>query len=350
MARSKSRTNADRAKTISDLLAAEESPLREQLGTIVVDTLLGTTLAELVDVDEAVNLLVLATTGPNVQRLVTRHVVPGRGRLVAHWRKTRERPADLLGPDLRKRVERIVASAPTPRAAWAQGAVDPSLIRQLFAPIVQDTLMSFARKLPLPGVGSESSGSSGGGGMLGGIAGRLKAEVKTRAEGIAEKGKSLLGGLGAQVEAQIQGVAREFSQGATNEMKAALEARLRSPEGVELASKIRTQALKRVLDTPMIELWKDMEHQPLDEWDAMTAPIAEYNRNREPVQEFVEGELRALLALEGARTVREFLDEAGLLDEVTRILLERVGAQSRAVAQHADFAAWVGALLDASET
>lgn len=322
--------------------------LREQLATLLVDQLLSTTLGALVDVDETVNLIVSAAAGPNVQRAVTRHVQPSRDRLVAHWKKTRERPADLLGADLRLRVERLVASSPTPRAAWAKNAVDPSLVRQLFAPIVQDTLMSFARKLPLPGIGGDSGGG-GGSSMLGGIAGRFKAEVKNRAESFAEKGKSLLGGLGAQVEAQIQGVARDFSQGATNEIRGAIEARLKSPEGVEIAAKIRMQALKRLLETPMIELWKDMEYQPLAEIDALSAPIAEYNRVRGPVQELLEGEVRAMLALEGERTLRELLDENGLLDEVTRILLERFSSQTRALVSSAGFVTWVGALLDAVE-
>jgi hypothetical protein len=338
-----------KAQKIAELLGADESPLREQFATLVVDQLLSTTLGELVDVDETVNLIVSAAAGPNVQRAVTRHVQPSRDRLVAHWKKTRERPADLLGADLRVRVERLVATSPTPRAAWAKNAVDPALVRQLFAPIVQDTLMSFARKLPLPGIGGDSGAGGGGSSMLGGIAGRFKAEVKNRAESFAEKGKSLLGGLGAQVEAQIQGVARDFSQGATNEIRGALEARLKSPEGVELAAKIRMQALKRLLETPMIELWKDMEYQPLAEIDALSAPIAEYNRGRGPVQEFIEGEVRAMLALEGARTLRELLDENGLLDEVTRILLDRVSGQTRALVSSAGFVTWVGALLDAAE-
>lgn len=98
-----------KAQKIAELLSADESPLREQLATLVVDQLLSTTLAELVDVDETVNLIVSAAAGPNVQRAVTRHVQPSRDRLVAHWKKTRERPADLLGADLRLP---LVASSP----------------------------------------------------------------------------------------------------------------------------------------------------------------------------------------------------------------------------------------------
>ncbi len=342
---------SDAARRLVAALGASDGAMRDRAAALIVDTLLDSRVDAWIDADELVDVLAEAVTAENVARVVERHAAPSRDRLVAHWEASGERPRDFLTPELRRRVEAIAEKAPPPRAAWAKDAVDPALVRQLIAPVLQETLLSFARRLPLPGVGESpgSGGARGGGGsMLGGIAGRLKAEVSRHAETVAERGKALLGGLGAQLEAQLQSAARDFSQTASNEMRAALEARLRSPEGRDLARRIRMQALGALLDAPLRELWRDAESMPLDEIDALTGPIAEHNRLRTEVRGFVRDEVKATLEVEGARSIREVLDEAGLLPRLRSIAEARAGTQLEALLARDDFARLVDDALGAA--
>ncbi len=120
------------------------------------------------------------------------------------------------------------------RFGWLKGAVDPDDIRQLVAPVIQQMLLRFASKLPIPGFSGGSGGGGGGGGSgLGGLVGMIGKQVQKSAGQLAEAGKSVM-----------NSVARDFSRTATTEFRAALAVRMKSDEGKKIVLRIR----ERVVD------------------------------------------------------------------------------------------------------
>src|SRR5206468_3292871 len=106
--------------------------------------------------------------------------------------------------------------------------VDAALFRRLFAPVWTNLLLSFAKRLPLPGMGG-GGGAAGGGaaGAVGrgvsGIAGRITRSAKEQAERLVDAGKSVMGGLGTEVERRLQAAAKDFSDSAAEVFREALE-------------------------------------------------------------------------------------------------------------------------------
>jgi hypothetical protein len=181
--------------------------------------------------------------------------------------------------------------------------------------------MGFARKLPIPGRSGSGGGTEDRSRTGFGIRSRIKESASKRAEKFVEAGKSVLGGLSAEVERQIQTAASEFSQSAERDIRRAFVDRIKSEEGRALLAQIVEQAVAHVLRTPIAELNRDAEELPWDDLWALVPPVVEHNRDRAPVVAAIRDELEALLEVEGARSVREVLTEAGLLDDTVASLL-----------------------------
>src|SRR5690606_38041897 len=127
--------------------------------------------------------------------------------------ETGETLGDLLPLDTQQKLVEILVALEAPRPDWLREAIDPDLVKELFAPVLQRTLLSFARRLPLAGLS----------GAAGGFADKLKKRVGERAEKLADAGRRAMGGLGAQLDERIQAAAREFAEGAQRELREATE-------------------------------------------------------------------------------------------------------------------------------
>lgn len=307
--------------------ALSDDTMRQRLIGAVSDHALEQPLATWLDVEAAVEIVVDALVPANVAAGTERHVVPFRSRLREHFETTGETAADLMPDDFPERIVAIFSSSRLPKASWAQGAIDRAKLRTLFAPVVQDILLGFTRKLPLPGLAGDASESASSS-KRGGIGARLRKSAGS----FVDAGKGVLGSLGADLERRIQSVASDFSQQAMSDARDKIKARLRSDEGRQLLEEMRRDLLDRVLKTPLVEIIDDLERGPVEELLALGPDFVDHNRQLETFRAFIRDELNALLALEGERSVRDLLDEAGLLDAL------RTQALARADQPVADFA------------
>ena len=325
-------------------LTADDSALRTKGVDMLLDFVLDVPLAEWVDADDLARIVVEGTTGDNAGRFADKHLAVGRARWRERFEASGETPRDLLGPAASEDLHRIIADAPMPKAKWSKGMVDPKLVQKLVAPVVQDTLISFAKNLPIPGVGGgggETSDRGRGGGSMFGIRKRLKAE----AERLAEKGRDALGELGAELERQIKNAARDFSENASTEFRRAMQNRVKSPEGKKLVAEIREQIVETVLDTPIHALAADLDTVPDADLVALAAPIADHNRDREAFANAVKAEIQAALELEGESTGRTWLTEQGQLDDVRAAASKQLDPLARAFFGADAFAGWLDDML-----
>lgn len=341
------KTEQTQTDRIVAALTAKKSPLRERGLTALVDTVLSQPVQAFVDVDRLVAAVPTASSGPNTARTIELHARPAWERYVERCAANGETVGDAVPPEVRRRVARLLTTQRPPAAAWTRDLVDPKLIRQLLAPVLQQMLLSFAKGLPLPGLGAPMGGAGGGDGLRSGlgIRDRLKATVEKRAERVVEAGRTVLGGLGAEVERQVQNAARDFSESASREAKAALEDRLRSDEGKRLLSQIVSQALDGLWRTPLSELNRDVDALPWDDLWGLVPLVSEHNRERGPVLDAIRDELEATLAVVGARTVRDLLDEAGLLEPTLEGVLALGDPIARDLFGGDAFRGWLDELL-----
>lgn len=319
-------------------LGAEDSPRRRQLVSQLVEFALDRPVSELVDAGEIVEVLAAAVTADNAGRVAERWLEPAWDRHRTRSAQAGDTVGDAVPDPQRDAIRKLLQGARIPKAAWAEGAVDPQLVRDLLAPVLQQTLLGFVRKLP--GLGGGEAGAEGGStGAFGGLAGAFGKRALERAGKLADAGRGVLSGA---LDERVQQMAREFSRGALGGMRQALAERLESDEGKRLVGRIREQVFDRLLEAKVVDLMEDAETVPPAEARDVAAALVGFNAQREFVQGAIREEVDAWLELEGPRTAGELLEEVGLDDVVRRIANDRLDSLLRAFFSTHGFAAWLG--------
>jgi hypothetical protein len=210
--------------------------------------------------------------------------------------------------------------------------------------VLSDTLISFARKLPMTvtgrgGADIDEAAESRPAGALD----RLRRGAQKRAEQLASAGKNALGSL--ELDRRMTDAAREFSKGAGRELREAMRARLRSERGRELASQIRRQLFARFLDTDIAVLMREVETLPRRELEALVGPITAHNAERAFFRDAFEAEVRAVLDIEGRKTIRSLAEELGVLEEARSAIRRTVDPLARELFGSRAFTSWLEDVL-----
>ena len=311
---------------------------------MVVDFVLARPLRDFIDPD---GLAALVTDSLDLDAVV--RVLRGRAGDAwdRHVRRSRDqelRVGAILPDEGRKRLREIIAATPPPPARWARNAVDPALVRKLVAPALQDVLLAFARRLPLPGLGEPGWPGSG---LVAGLGARVREEIEKRAGQVADAGRAVLDGLGIDLEGQMEAVARDFSQTAERDLREALARRIETPEGRALLGEIQGQVLDRLLGARFDELHEDAERLPWAELADLIGPALEHLRTEPFVRVMLREEVDAWLAIDGRRPIGELLAEVGVRAPVREHVLARGEELARSLFASDAFARWLGELLRA---
>jgi hypothetical protein len=315
-----------------------DDALRREGVDVVIDRFLDTRLDELLDTAALSEIVAQAIRGPNAAWLVERHVAPGIARYRERANASHETIGDMLPMDARKKLEDVIAKIETPDGDWFRDALDRDLLRKLFAPVLQDTLLAFARRLPLLGFGS-------GGGKASKLAGKITKSVAERAEKIADAGKRAMGGIGREMDERLEAIAKEFSETAEENYRHALEQRVASPEGRQIVEELRRKAFRHLLGVEIGLVLNELATLPNDELAALIAPVVDHNAKRAVNQRAMRTEVAAVLAEEGSRTVREALAERGMLESVSKTLRERTDRFAAGLFATAEFERWLRRVL-----
>jgi hypothetical protein len=326
------------------LLSAEQSPLRDELLGLVFDAVTAQPLSVLLENPSLVPTIYQALNRENAQRVATRHVLPGINRVDAAFQGSNTRVRDALSEQALGELRAIVASGRGPRFYWAMGAVDPNDIRQLVAPVVQQVLIQFTSKLPIPGIGGAGGGSGGGGGLLG----MLGKQVQKSAGQLADVGKSVMSGLGRELERRMQQLARDFSQTAIADFRTALTARMKTEEGKQIVSRIRDRLVEHIISTKFEVISKDLMHLPVLDIAALVVSVVEHLPSQPWFREIFEAEVKDVVNQLGKQTLADLLTEYGLLAEARAITLAAVAPGVKALAAGDAFGDWLEKLLAAS--
>ncbi|MCA9577913.1 MAG: hypothetical protein R3B40_19665 [Polyangiales bacterium] len=320
---------------VDKLLASDQALLREGADK-TLDALLARPLTRFLDdsaIETIVTLVTAAVTEANVERVVQEHIHPGLDRQIARSSANGETLGDLLPPGGDATILAILNKVRLPEAKWAVGVVDAALVRKLVSPVMQDILLRFAKRLPIPGLGGDGPSIPD---PLG-----LGKKLRGATSPLSSVGKGLIGG----VDKKLQGIARDFAETATSDVRAALIERLRSDEGRALVAQIAEHASAHLRGVLLADVLREVDSLPRAEVEAFVPALLAHNVARQELQDTVRDELRAVLAVEGQQPLRELLERYGLLAEVQREVppvLTRIAAD---VLEDDAMLAWVDKLL-----
>jgi hypothetical protein len=318
-------------------LTGDDDGARRALVRAAIDHAMGTPLETCVDRDAIVAVIKAAIVDENVLWASRDHLRPAieRQRLRSH--SLGETVGDLLPADADELLGRILDGARMPEPRWVETLVDRKLVNKLVAPIVQETLLSFAKRLPLPGIGGGETAAKAGA-LFGGLAGS--------AGKLFDVGKSLVGGLSAEVEKKMREVAKDFADNVGENLRGTVRARLTSEEGKRLIREIALSSLARSREVPVAEILEEVEALPAAEVDAFVAAIASHNGARAALADALCAEADALLAIEGEKPLGELLEQGRVRAEVEAAITGRADAVLRGFFSSEGFADVVDLILD----
>lgn len=321
-------------------LSAEDGTLRRAGIELFVDHVLAQPVSTWADTEALTGLVVQALSQDNAARVIERHVLPGLSRVEQALRSSGERVGDAVPADARSTLSALVTNPTGPRFGWLRGALDRDKLRALIAPALQEMFVSFAARIPLAG---RDGGAATTVAAVTGLVGSLGRGATERLRSI---GKSVADGLGVDIEAKLREAARDYSQNAVSGLERAITARLSTPEGQALVAGLSQSVLDHVLATPMTTILDDLERLPLAGAVRLAPPILAHDLARELWREIVRAEVQAVLTLEGKRSARELLEEAGLYERVRTLVVDRADPVMRELFAGAAFSAWLGRALE----
>jgi hypothetical protein len=318
-------------------LAGEDDQARKALVRAAIDHAMGTPLETYIDRHAIAALIRAAVIGDNVLWASREHLRPAIERQRSRSAARDEKLGDLLPADADTHLLRILDGARLPESAWAAELIDRKLVSKLMAPVVQEALLSFAKRLPIPGLAGGGEAAAKAGALFGGIAGS--------AGKLFDVGKSFVGGLSAEVEKRMRDAAKDFAENVGENLRGAVRARLTSEEGRRLARELALSILARLRKVPVAEVLGDVDALPPQALDAFVAAIAEHNGARAALADAVSAEVDAALSAEGQKTLGELLERARVRAQVESAIEARADDALRRFFASEDFAGVLDVVL-----
>ena len=326
-------------------LRAPASPELAALVDLLLEAALTRPIADAIDAERVVATTIAVLTSERIERALGTLVRPAWERQRALVEKRGDRVEEWLPEGGQALLQDLLRDARLPRGAWAKNLIDPADIRELLAPVLQETLLAFARKLPMVGGVDEESAAGKAAGKLFGLARGIAHNAGERAGKLADLGRGVLGGLGGEMEKRIAAAAREFSQSAFEPLEGAFLARLRSEEGKAILERMRTRAVNQVLTAKAAELGHDLDALPPEALDRLIAQAVAFGAARPELAEMLRAEVAAFVTEHEGKTTREVLSAWGLEEIAVREIRHELLAIAQRAAADAQAEAWLRTLL-----
>ena len=327
-------------------LTGGDPALRTRAARLVVDQVLATPLSQLLSPAELTELSLQAIGDTELERAIERHVAGGITRLRARLAADGGTVGDAVPDELHGPILDLIGDTDGPRFAWTRGALDPSLLRDLLAPVFQDVLVGFAAKAP-GALGGAAGGAAAAG--AGALMGALGSSAKSGAGRLLNVGRSVVGGLGKELEGTLRHAAKDFSRGAVSAFQESLRKRLKSQEGREILSQLQQGAFDHVMAVELKVIDEDLERLNWDGLLSLAPPLVAHNLARELGNKALAEAMEAYFEIEGQRPLAEVLDDWGVREPIADVAAAHGEGVAKALFASDDFRAWLDDVLKASD-
>jgi hypothetical protein len=281
-------------------------------------------LARLIDGERLLAAIDAAATEPRVARLIQRFVAPARARVLDRLRASELTLSVWLPAPVRDGLAALLG---------APMRLPRQLVDELVADErVRDSVRAMLQEA-LSGVIQKTFAVAPGGKSLKGVLG-----FGARAAGAA--GRGLLGGLGEELQRQLEERVRDFVDGGVQMMQVRIAQKLASEETAQAIGQRRRRAFVELLkrrESEAAQLTDRVPHQLLD---GLMPSIVAHNLARPELRAALRAEVEAAVAELSQQTLGELLDELGLREQVQDGLRAHGLALARDFIASQQFARW----------
>jgi hypothetical protein len=266
-------------------------------------------VSELVDAQRLLDAADAALTQSRIERIIARFVAPSRARVI-EWARARDHALGEWLPDgARDAIAHFLgAPAPIPRAVVDE-VVASERVRDSVRAMLQEALQSVIAKAFAAAPGGRAAR-----GVLG-----LGARAASAA------GRSLFGGLGEELQRQLEERVRDFVDGGVGMVQVRIAQKLTSDETARMLGQRRRRAFLDVLKRTEAQAARFVGRAPFALVDAVIALVVPHNLGRADVRELVRAELAAAITEASTQTIGELLDELGLRGQAAELWRATVG-------------------------
>ena len=300
-----------------------EVPRLDELLDLAFDFVLSRPLRELVDPDRLLAALD-ELTPMRLARWQERLVTPLRKRVLARAAKSGVKLGAWLPPEAVEKFSAMLgAPRPLPRDL-VDDLVSSQRVRDEVRTILTETLTSFVAK-------STSAMP------LGGLLGR-------GARAASAMGKGLLGGLGDELQKQLEQRVRDFVDGSVALLQQRIARALTSPETSRALGARLRRGFLALLERTEADAAKLGNNARWDELEPLFPKLVRHNLNRAEFREALVAEVRAQLEELSKQSLGDALVEAGLRDAAREALHRHGLPLARDFAKTAGAQAWLAKL------
>ncbi|MBI2390760.1 MAG: hypothetical protein HYV09_14315 [Deltaproteobacteria bacterium] len=281
-------------------------------------------VSELVDAKLVLSVIDDTVTEPRVRDIHMRVSAPIRDRLLERAKAS----SVLLGAWLPAEAKDTIATLLGRPARIPQKLIDEAVasdgVRDQIREALRDAITGFIK--------------NAGGGSAPASALRGAFGIGARAFGAA--GKAVLGGLGDELQKQMQDRVKDFVDGAVGGVQERIVQMLTDPKTAEQLGKRRRKAFLKMLERTEGEAAALIAHGPMPEIDALIAPILVHNVKRQEVREAIRAEVEAAVTELSKETIGALLDQVGAREVARRALHSQALPLLREAVRTPEFVAW----------
>ena len=288
-----------------------------------------------------------------IEQRVDRFVEPARVvAWIQHW-AGQKLVSRVLEAHVAKALEREQARAAARGdavRAWLTPAAEQALLALAERPVVlersflkklveQDAVRHLIRSITSEVIRGFVQSLKSGGGVLG--------SMGRGAFGMAQSmGKAIFGSVGREVEAQLSRAGDAFVKGSLSMLLERLIEVLSDPAMADELGTMRRDAAAGIMGLSTAELVREAAAQPVAELLGLVPGLLAHNLARPEVQAALLDEATAALALEGARTLRELVEDMapGALAFFRAEAVRLAAPLCRELAATPALVAWLGGL------
>jgi hypothetical protein len=281
-------------------------------------------LNELIDPDRVVSIIDETHTEARIGEFHQRVGVPIRNRLIERLKKSEL----LLGAWLPEKARDEIAEMLGRPAPIPQKLIDEAVasegVRDQIREALRDSISNFIK----------GAGGSGAG------AGAIRGAIGFGARAFGAAGKAVLGGLGDELQKQMQDRVKDFVDGAVEGVQDRIAKRLADPKTAADLGKRRRKAFLKFLETPEAKAGKAIEKGPHAKIDALIPTIIRHNVQRKELRDAIRDEVAEVVKELSTETIGSLLDRAGARTIARETLHAHILPMMREVVKTPEFDAW----------
>jgi hypothetical protein len=305
----------------------------DSLLDLVFDHACARPLSDFVDADRVLGFVDDMATVERLAQAQQRHWRPMSERLLARAGASKVTLGAWLPASVAEKLSELAGKpAPIPRKVIDE-LVASEKVRDEVRTMLQETLTSFIKKASA----TQAAGPAAG----------LRGALGFGARAVASAGKGLLGGIGDEIQRQLQDRVRDFVDASVEAVQERIARKLASDETAASLGKRRRKWLLDTLARTEAEVTEGLREKQRHEIEALLPAIIQHNAARPELREAIVAEVRASLEELSRQSIGEALDELGIRARSREALKAHGLPFARSLAETPGFQAWLAAAREA---